>query len=80
MEFQVAEAVEQLETQHAALKRRIAALVEDSQKGKNDGAEIPKLTREAAALSSRIDAARAQNFGGSRTKHAPSFPRCGMNA
>jgi hypothetical protein len=59
-EFQVAETVEQLETQHVALKRRIAALVDDSQKGKNDGAEIPKLTREAAALSSRIDAARAE--------------------
>lgn len=60
MEFQVAETVEQLEAQHSELKHRIAQAVEQASKGENDGAEIVGLTRESAALASRIEAAKVE--------------------
>jgi hypothetical protein len=56
MEFQVAETVEELETQHATLKRRIAVLVEQGR----DGESITSLIREAAELAGRIDSAKAE--------------------
>jgi hypothetical protein len=56
MEFQVAETVEELETQHAALKRRIAVLVEQGR----DGESITSLIREAAELAGRIDSAKTE--------------------
>jgi hypothetical protein len=60
MEFQVAETVEQLEAQHSELKHRIAQAVEQASKGENDGAGIVGLTRESAALASRIEAAKVE--------------------
>ena len=59
-EFQVAETVEALETQHSDLKKRIARLVDAASVGTNDGAEIPPLAREVAALASRIEMAKAE--------------------
>jgi hypothetical protein len=56
MEFQVAETVEELETQHATLKRRIAVLVEQGR----DGESITSLIREAAELAGRIDSAKTE--------------------
>jgi hypothetical protein len=50
--------LESLESEHAALTRRIAELVAAASNGSADGEQIVPLTREASALSARIKDAK----------------------
>ena len=56
----MSDTVEQLETEHATLKQGIALLVDQASRGENDGADIVGLTKQAAALTTRIAEAKAE--------------------